>query len=176
MSIQKFLSALKISLLCGGGLFFFAVPAGHTASEQKGDSVEFTFTGTLLAMTPCSINNNGVIEVPFSNVSINKVESGIYFQPIGYDLDCGGVGAANTILMTLKGTPVDADESIIASGRKGLWMQFYKDGTELKLNQEFEINNVLSPPEITVYLRKDPGEELEEGTFSTTVTLMSEYL
>lgn len=176
MSFPRFLSALKLSLLCGGCVFYVAIPNVYAVSEQKGDSVEFSFTGTLHAMTPCSISNDRIIEVPFYSVGINKVESGLYNQPIEYDLDCGGVGAANTILMTIKATPVSADESVIASGRKGLWIQFYKDGVALKLNQEFKIDNALNPPEIKVYLRKNPNEELEGGSFSTTVTLMSEYL
>lgn len=172
----RFLAALKLSLLCGGGVFYLAVSNVYAASEQKGDSVEFSFTGTLQAMTPCSISNNRVIEVPFYNVGINKVESGLYNQPIEYDLNCGDIGAVNTVLMTIKGTPVSADESVIASGRKGLWIQFYKDGLALKLNQEFKVDNPLNPPEIKVYLRKNHDEELEEGSFSATVTLMSEYL
>lgn len=145
-------------------------------SQQTGDSVDFTFTGLLQAMTPCSIDNDQTIEIAFGNVGINKVENENYTRNINYEIDCGSVGGANKILMTLKATPVPSDGSIVDSGRKGLWLQFYKDGAPLKLNEEFKIENILSPPKLSVALIKDPGEDLEEGFFSVTATLIAEFI
>lgn len=146
-------------------------------SEQKGDSVDISFTGLLQAMTPCSISNDKTIEIGFGNVGINKIESGQYIREIDYELDCGSVGAANTVLMTLKATPVPSNGSIVDSGRKGLWIQFYKNGSPLILNEEFKVDDVsVPPPKLTVNLIANPGEDLEEGAFSVTATLIAEYI
>ncbi|MCY9801530.1 hypothetical protein B9P84_23280 [Citrobacter braakii] len=145
-------------------------------SQQTGDSVDFTFTGLLQAMTPCSINNDRTIEIAFGNVGINKIESENFTRTIDYELDCGSVGAANSVLMTLKATPVPSDSSIVNSGRKGLWIQFYKDNSPLVLNEEFKIENVTTPPKLMVKLITNPAEDLEEGSFSFTATLIAEYI
>jgi type 1 fimbria pilin len=144
-------------------------------SQQTGDSVGFTFTGLLQAMTPCSISNDRTIEIAFGNVGINKIESENYTRTIDYELDCGSVGAANTILMTLKATPISSEGSIVDSGLKGLWIQFYKNSSPLILNEEFGVDNVLRPPELSVKLIKNPAEVLGEGSFSLTATLIAEY-
>lgn len=145
-------------------------------SQQTGDSVDVTFTGLLQAMTACSINNDRTIEIAFGNIGINKIESEQYTRSIDYELDCGSVGGANTILLTLKATPVPSDGSIVASGRKGLLIQFYKDSVPLKLNEEFKVENVTTPPKLMVKLITDPAEEPEEGAFSCTATLIAEYI
>ncbi|ENM1950459.1 fimbrial protein [Citrobacter braakii] len=155
------------------GVVSFSVLA---ISEQKGDSVDVKFTGLLQAMTPCSIDNDRTIEIIFGNVGINKVESGQYNREIDYDLDCGNVGDSNTILMTLNATPIPSDGSIVDSGRKGLWIQFYKDGVPLILNEEFRLANVTQKPKLSVSLIPNPGEVLEEGEFSVAVTLIAEYI
>lgn len=157
-------------------LFGTASSSVLAISQQTGDSVDFTFTGLLQAMTPCSINNDQTIEIAFGNVGINKVEGGSYTHAIDYEVDCGSVGGANKILMTLKATPVPSDDSILDSGRKGLWLQFYKDGAPLKLNEEFKVENVLSPPKLSVTLITNPGEDLDEGPFSVTATLIAEFI
>ncbi|PAX77395.1 fimbrial protein [Citrobacter braakii] len=170
MKMKKFILMLAF-------IFFGTVSCSMLAiSKQTGDSVDFTFTGLLQAMTACSINNDRTIEIAFGNIGINKIESENYTRNIDYELDCGSVGGANTVLLTLKATPVPSDGSIIDSGRKGLWIQFYKDSVPLKLNEEFKVENVTAPPKLMVKLITDPAEDPEEGPFSCTATLIAEYI
>lgn len=169
MSNRRYLSiwtAFSLSLLATGCIH----------AKQTGDSVRYDFTGTLRAMTQCKVNDDQVINVPFGNVSVNKVDSGIYFRTINYSLDCGSVGASNTVLMTLRATPVATSDSTIATSAAGLWAQFYKEGAPVPLNKEFKIDDPTSPPKLEVKLVKDPDTDFKEGAFTATATLMVEYL
>lgn len=169
MNIRRFF----LMLMCI--VFELASFNAQAISQQVGDSADISFTGQLQGMTPCLISNDNIIEIPFGNISINKIESGIYSKEIEYELDCGGAGAANTIIMTLKSDSVTSDESAVESGLKGLWVKFYKDGRPLALNREFKVDDVLTPPKLMVSLIVNPEEVLGEGSFSISTTLIAEY-
>lgn len=144
---------------------------------QTGDSVDFTFTGRLQAMTPCSINNDAPVSVKFDNVGINKVESGQYLRQMDYTLDCGSATSSNTILMSFTTTtPVATEPAAISSDIPGLWVKIFKDGSPLELGKEFQISDTHAPPKIEVQLIKDPTTDLIEGGFKATGTLVAEYM
>lgn len=56
--------------------------------EQTGDNKTFNFTGTLRALSVCTVNNNQTITADFKNVGINKLDTKVYSLPLNYTLDC----------------------------------------------------------------------------------------
>lgn len=166
---------LCVALICAG---LIAPPGASYAGEgQKGDSVDFTFSGRLQAMTPCSINSDGPVTVAFGNVGITKVDSGRYLQQMNYILDCGTATSSNTVLMSFTTTtPVATDTAAIASDIPGLWVKILKDGIPLELGKEFQVADPQVPPKIEVQLIKDPTMDLIEGAFKATGTLVAEYM
>ncbi|WP_449567274.1 fimbrial protein [Lelliottia nimipressuralis] len=152
------------------------IPPALATSNQTGDTVTYSFKGVLQAMTPCQVNGDQVIEVPFGNVGINKVESGIYIKDINYTLNCGSAGASNTILMTLRAPTVGASDSAIDTGVPGLWATFTKDDQPLSLNKEFKVDDGQNPPRLRVQLVKDPNTDFTEGSFSISATLTANYM
>lgn len=163
-------------------LFLLVLVAGLTpvlsqaVSNQTGDSVGFRFTGRLQAATSCIISNDQVIVVDFGNVAVNRVDSGNYMREVSYTLDCGSAGSSNTISMVFKATPVPSDPATFASSAPGLWVKVLKDGQPVELNKAFTVASPQTPPRIDVQLVKDPAQNLIEGTFSATGTLMAEYV
>ncbi len=144
---------------------------------QLGTDKTFSFTGTLRAMTICTINNNQTITADFKNVGINKLETEVYSLPLNYTLDCPGISSANTLQMSfMTSRPVPSDISAIESDVAGLHVRVLKDGQPLELNKFFKIDNAAQPPKLDALLVKVPGTDLTQSPFRATGTLVAEYL
>ncbi|WP_235843699.1 fimbrial protein [Morganella psychrotolerans] len=151
--------------------------SSQAGQGQSGDNKSFSFTGTLKAMTICTVNNNQTITADFKNVGINKLETQIYSLPLNYTLDCPGINTANTLqMMFMASRPVPTDTSAIESDVAGLQVKILKDGQPLELNKFFKIDNAAQPPKLEVRLVKVPGTDLNQSPFRATGTLVAEYL
>ena len=146
-------------------------------AKQSGDTTAYVFTGTLRAMTVCTINNNQAITADFKNVGINKLETNVYSLPLNYTLDCPGINSVNSLRMSfMTSRPVPSDTSAIESDVAGLQVRVLKDGQPLELNKFFKIDNAAQPPKLEALLVKVPGTDLTQSPFRATGTLVAEYL
>ncbi|MEG0278717.1 MAG: fimbrial protein [Morganella sp. (in: enterobacteria)] len=153
------------------------VSSSQAGEGQSGDNKEFNFTGTLKAMTICTVNNNQTITADFKNVGINKLETQVYSLPLNYTLDCPGINTANTLqMMFMTSRPVPTDTSAIESDVAGLQVKILKDGQLIELNEFFKIDNAAQPPKLEARLVKVPGTDLTQSPFRATGTLVAEYL
>ncbi|WP_413483135.1 fimbrial protein [Morganella psychrotolerans] len=153
------------------------VLSSQAGQGQLGDNKSFSFTGTLKAMTICTVNNNQTITADFKNVGINKLETEVYSLPLNYTLDCPGINSASTLRMMFKTSrPVPSDTSAIESDVAGLQVKVLKDGQPLELNKFFKIDNAAQPPKLDALLVKVPGTDFTQSPFRATGTLVAEYL
>ena len=151
--------------------------SSQAGQGQLGDNKSFSFTGTLKAMTICTVNNNQTITADFKNVGINKLETQIYSLPLNYTLDCPGINSASTLrMMFMTSRPVPSDTSAIESDVAGLQVRVLKDGQPLELNKFFKIDNAAQPPKLEALLVKVPGTDFTQSPFRATGTLVAEYL
>ncbi|WP_213133139.1 fimbrial protein [Citrobacter sp. FP75] len=156
-------------------LIFILIPTISIAA-QKGDSVQFSFSGKLLALTPCNISNNQPVDVHFNNVAIIKIDTGQFVLPINYILNCAGANSASTVYMMFKATPSGFDQYAMDTNVTGLAVKILKDGAPMPLNQRIILSNPLAQPKLEAKLIKDPTVTLAEAPFSTSGTLIAEYL
>lgn len=159
------------------GFFLLAVWSVQAGPEQSGDNKTFKFTGTLRALSVCTVNNNQIMTADFKNVGINKLDTKVYSLPLNYTLDCPGINSANTLRMTfMTSRPSVSDPSAIESDVSGLLVRILKDGQPLELNKFFKINDAAQPPKLEALLVKIPGIDLIQSPFRATGTLVAEYL
>lgn len=160
--------ALSI-IACGG---FSAEPVYAIAT---GDSTKVTFSG-MLKIHPCHISNDRDLSVHFDNVGINKVESGRYKQAIPYELTCEQYDPSWRLTLQVKGAVSSFDNRALGTNIGGLGIQIQQNGQPMNINSPLNINYG-APPVLDAVLVKDPSvAKLKDGTFSTTVTLLAEYL
>ena len=146
------------------------------AATLVGDSITVNFTGHLTNRSPCTVGDDKVIEVPFGNVGVNKVDTGQFIQTVPYTLECGSAAAGDTVKMKILATPVAAENSAMASSVNGLWIRFLKDDARQPLNEEFDVPDWHNPPKLEIQLAKDPAVDLTAAAFTATATLTAEYL
>lgn len=155
-------------------LTFLVAPA---QSAQTGDSVAYAFKGHLIqAVTPCKINEDQVINVPFGNVSVSKVVLGDYEKDINYQLDCGSVTASNTVSLKLTATESPAwDQKAIQSSVTDLGVEILDNGNAIELNKAISIDDPSHPPTLTARLVTSEGAKLSAQAFTAGGTLVAEY-
>ncbi|EOZ7472401.1 fimbrial protein [Enterobacter hormaechei] len=148
--------------------------SASAAAVQTGDSVNFNFTGHLVQRSYCTVNNDQVINVPFGNVGVNKVDSGEYIQDIDYQLNCKGLAAGSTVNMMIRATPTSWDSHAAVTDVIGLGVRFLKEGQAIELNKAITVDPD-SSPHLQVQLVKDPQTSLAEQQFTATGTLLASY-
>lgn len=156
--------------------FFWIFYSLSVAAENKGDSLNISFTGRLITSTVCTVNSNKNMVVAFGEVGVNKVASGQYVKDIPYTLDCGAANASNKVRMTIKAVPVTGDNTAIATSSPGLWVKFLKDGIGVEINNEFAVDDWRNPPLLQLQLEKDPAVELHADNFTATATIVADYI
>ncbi|WP_253280774.1 fimbrial protein [Morganella sp. EGD-HP17] len=167
----------KLIIVMLSGFFLLAAWSVQAGQEQTGDNKTFNFTGTLRALSVCTVNNNQTITADFKNVGINKLDTKVYSLPLNYTLDCPGVNPANTLRMIfMTSRPSVSDPSAIESDVSGLLVRILKDGQPLELNKFFKIDDVTQRPKLEALLVKVPGMDLTQSPFRATGTLVAEYL
>ena len=141
-------------------------------SAQTGDTVDVKMHGTL-KRKPCHINNDGIIEINFGNVGINKVDGKRYIQPIDYKLECEDPDESANLKMTLQGTQTSYNTGAINTSINGLGIEILQTGKAVVINQSFVID-YNNPPKLEA-VPVASGAALTEGAFTATATLLAEY-
>lgn len=165
------LCLLLVALLI---LLALAVSDAACADEEK----NLELKGTLVAPPPCSLNGDNTVYVDFGEkVSIRKVASGIYRQPVDLDVQCEESNLAWQMTLTYSGEPAtfDTDSATVVSAQQAeLGVKLYADNQPLKLDTLVRLNgNVL--PQLEAVLVQKPGSELSEGAFTARATLRVAY-
>lgn len=145
-------------------------------AKQIGDSLTFSFSGRLKAVTRCVINNDNPIEVHFGKVGITNIDKGIYIQDIPYSLNCGIASKSNTVMLEILATPETWDEKAMSSDMDGLGAYILKDRQPISLNTLIPIADLSKPPQLQAKLIKKGGAELLTKNFTVSGTIIVEYL
>lgn len=154
-------------------LFLNVSPA---MSAQTGDSVTYNFTGTYLLTTPCTISNDEVLNIPFGNVGISKVDGSNYIQSIPYLVNCKGATDDSPVRLMVTGTAATYDTAALVTSADGLGIRIQADGKPMKINEALTTTlGALQAVALTAVPVKDPDKELSEQSFSATATLTAEY-
>lgn len=150
------------------------MPAAHAA--QTGDSVEFTFKGHFLLLSPCIVSDDKVINVSFDTVGVKKVDGVNYKRTIPYTVDCKGEPDNTAMNMTIVGTAESFDNAAVTTDAPGLGIQIQADGLPMKLNTPRATTlGALSSLTLSAVPVKDPAIELTAQAFSATATLKVDY-
>ncbi|WP_435952415.1 fimbrial protein [Dryocola sp. BD626] len=144
-------------------------------SNQAGDSKPFSFQGKISMAADCKVSNDGIINIPFGNVSIAKIDSGSFVRPIPYDLNCENLLSGNTVALQFIGTKSSFDSDLLGSDVHELGVRILKDGSPMALDIPFTLSDPSKPPKLEVQLVKDPTADLPESPFSATGTLVAIY-
>lgn len=132
------------------------------------------FRGTLIEPPPCTINDDGVIDVDFGDrVGINKVDGVNYRQTIGYRITCEpGIGKWD-MMLRLNGTATSFDEAAVQTNHRYLGIRICKMPRHSKW--------AVRCPSIRLAAGagsgagRQGGETLTEGAFDATATLQADY-
>ncbi|CAI2045220.1 Minor fimbrial protein prsF precursor [Serratia fonticola] len=161
----KMISAMLAAMVISAGL-----PA---LADQKGDSVAVTFTG-VIKRKPCHISNDRVISISFGNVGVHKVDGTQYTKPIPYTLKCDEESPGLTLKLTVRGAQTMYDKAAIATTAPNLGIRILQNDQPMDINRGIPVN-YQSPPDLKAVPVQNPGNELSEGQFRATATLLAEY-
>lgn len=100
------------------------------------------FRGTLIEPPPCTINDDGVIDVDFGDrVGINKVDGVNYRQTIGYRITCEpGIGKWD-MMLRLNGTATSFDEAAVQTNHRYLGIRIYQNAAPFKVGSSLPIDH-----------------------------------
>ncbi|CAI0729197.1 putative minor fimbrial subunit StfF [Serratia rubidaea] len=157
------------------GIFLLA-PVFSPAQAVTGGSggTEIKIFGTLVEPPPCQINNNQVIDVPFGEIGVNRIDGKNYLQQINAPLDCKTSEVKWDLWMEVHGQATAFDKAAIQSSVTDLGIQLMMDGQPLELNKPVLISPVPALKFEAVPVKK-AGAELPEGAFDASATLLVEY-
>lgn len=156
---------------------FLVLGVSHSVSAaQTGDSVNFEFTGSFIVSTPCTVNNDDVMNIPFGNVGIKRIDGVEYMQTIPYLVDCHGAPDNSPLNLTVSGNATGFDPAAVVTSANGLGIEIQANGQPLQLNKALNITlGALSSLQLTAVPVKDPAIELTEQAFTATATLTANY-
>ncbi len=169
--VRDLLLLLLVSML---SLLALAFQEKAFADEDK----NLELKGTLVTPPPCSLNGDNTVSVNFGEkISIRKVASGIYRQPVDLDVQCEESNLAWQMTLTYTGDPATFDSdnaSVVSAQQADLGVKLYADNQPLKLDTLVKLNgNVL--PQLEAVLVQKVGSELSEGAFTARATLKVAY-
>lgn len=170
---ERYILKTFMGLLGTAVLSVFSIPA---MGVQVGDSLNYSFTGTMVLTTPCSVNNDQPVTVTFGNVGISKIDSGRYVKDMHYAINCGGATSTNRITLIINATPEPWNAKAMVTSVDGLGVQIIKDGVPVDLNSSIDVSDPMNPPALQLMLVKDPAAMLTEQDFTATGTLIAEYV
>lgn len=165
-----------IAMLLAGTSILTSALLQTARAEQTGDSMSVNFRGEFILATPCTVNNDQVIDVAFGQVGVNKVNGTNYRQSIPYTVDCKGASDSSPLSLTMSGTAAGYDDAAVTTSADGLGIRIEANGQPLALNAPLETTlGALPSLKLTAVPVQDPVKTLAEGTFSATATLTASY-
>ena len=146
------------------------------ASSTPGTAADnMKFFGTLIEPPPCTINDDGQVDVNFgSRVGVQKVDGVNYLQVMKYQIKCDPSASAGDMTLEIMGAPADYDAAAVTSNVTDLAIQIKQNGVPFELNKPIPIQ-LTSPPKLSAVPVKRVGATLTEGPFEATATLRAVY-
>ena len=155
------------------GMLLLLVSATLSVPGMAADNMKFS--GTLIEPPPCTINNDGQVDVDFgSRVGVKKVDGVNYLQVMNYRIKCDPSVSARDMTLEIIGTPADYDAAAVSSNVTDLAIQIKQNGVPFELNKPIPIN-LTTPPILSAVPVKRIGATLVEGPFEATATLRAVY-
>lgn len=145
-------------------------------AAQTGDYVAYDFTGTYVISTPCTINNDQIIDIQFGNVGIRNINGVNYMKDIPFTMDCHGAPDSSPLVLMVSGRAETFDKAAVDTTVNGLGIQIQVNGQPMTLNTGLRTTlGALSALKLTAVPVKDPVTALTEQGFSATATLTADY-
>ena len=155
------------------GTLVLLVSATLSAPGMAADNMKFS--GTLIEPPPCTINNDGQVDVDFgSRVGAKKVDGVNYLQVINYQIKCDPSVSTRDMTLEIIGAPADYDAAAVTSNVTDLAIQIKQNDVPFELNKPIPIR-LNSPPILSAVPVKRVGATLIEGPFEATATLRAVY-
>ncbi len=155
------------------GMLLLLVSATLSVPGMAADNMKFS--GTLIEPPPCTINNDGQVDVDFgSRVGVKKVDGVNYLQVMNYRIKCDPSVSARDMTLEIIGTPADYDAAAVSSNVTDLAIQIKQNGVPFELNKPIPIS-LTTPPILSAVPVKRIGATLVEGPFEATATLRAVY-
>lgn len=157
------------------GMFILLAGASAAFASEENN---LALIGTLVTPPPCTLNGGDTVYVEFGDkVSIRKVASGAYRQPVPLDIVCEESNQAWQMTLSYSGTPAlfDGDNATVVSPQQAdLGIKLYVNNQPFRLNTKINLNgNAL--PELDAVLVQRADSTLSEGGFSAKATLQVAY-
>lgn len=137
-------------------------------------------SGVIIDPPECDVNAGEKVEIDFGDtVGIKKINTGIYRQPISFDLDCekNKPSLGFSLYLSIEGVGADFDPdsaTIVTREYSNLGVKIYNDGKPLPLNTPVIIS-AEKLPNLEAVLVVNPDAELKEGDFSAGATIKIAY-
>lgn len=133
-----------------------------------------TFSGTLIAPPPCTINGGSNIDIDFLTVGINSINGQNYQKLVNFTFSCTASTLPWTMKLSIQGTATSFDPTAIQTSVGDLGVRILKDNLPFALNTPVTINP-LAPPVLKVVPVKRPGSSPASGGFVASATLLAYY-
>ena len=133
-----------------------------------------TFSGTLRAPPPCTINSGANIAVDFGEMGVNTVDGVKHRKPVTYTITCTASTLPWSMFLTVTATATSFDTSAVQSNVPDLGIKILRNNLPFVLNTKLSIAPA-SPPVLEVVPVKKSGSTLSEGNFTATAVLVAHY-
>ncbi|HIE4798795.1 TPA: fimbrial protein [Serratia marcescens] len=164
--------------------FLLVIGGGQWASAESFLTNDINYSGSLVDMPPCKINDGNTLEVDFGEVGVNKVGEGNKETPeltrfVSFEIDCQG--ARPDLFLRYLGVPSAFNQAAVQSTVADLGIQLRRSGlssSPLPIGEGWLIDGgsaeAIDFSFIAVPVKK-PGAELTEGGFEATANLQLEF-
>ncbi|WP_248945094.1 fimbrial protein [Serratia silvae] len=143
-----------------------AAPQSHT---------NVTYSGTLIDIPPCTINDGNRIDVDFGErVGINKVDGVNYRQRLNYQITCEETASNSVLTLSLSGGATGFDSEALRTDKAGLGIRVYQNDQPFTPNSSLKIDQT-NLPRLEAVPVKNAGATLTEGAFEAWATLRADY-
>lgn len=153
----------------------WALPVLWLALPAHGD-VQIAITGSIKAAIPCVIkgSNTALIDVPFGDVQIARIDGAYKTVPINYGLDCSHA-TNHALRMRITGNAAGFDNKLLAVvGHDNLGIALKNGNDAMSRNEWFNFNPAM-PPLLKAVLVRGRGSSVAAGEFKTGATLVVDY-
>lgn len=138
-------------------------------------NVDIKVSGTVVANASCTFSSAIPLQVEYSDVYIDDINTRVYSRALNYTLVCKGDAAGKKVTLQLKGSEANFDTSLLKTSVNGLGIRLLNNDTTQKINDWFIIdpNN---QPRLKAELVKQSGASFRSGQeFNAAATLVVVY-
>lgn len=128
-------------------------------------------TGSVVAKSSCTVNNDNTLLVAFNNVDMEKADGEQLRYPLIPNLICKKPGDEKMMKMIFMGES-GFDKDILATSRNNVGIRFYNGADRLSVGEWFKVPNPPSSLKLMASPIIKPGATAEEGFFTATANLL----